>query len=219
MTDVRFKIRGRKDELVLYANMSDELDIRIFWRDLSTKAGGTMDWKQQMFLVSAPGQQPLNIVGEDLYEVAMREKRLPPHKEQSTRACKGLAKLPWLIKAKPSAADTATWVDAAAAQTAASGVSSDNAAKKESSEQLPFGIFIREEVRAVIRALPEELKKSDGIQSLLTTEQPDKSARWTPDDCALNHTQAAALGLVANEVSSVASWFETLDIDVQQKHG
>lgn len=197
MTDVRFKVRGRKEELKLCSDMDDDLQVKIFWCDLCTKAGGKREWREQMFLVSAPNQQPINIVGQDLYEVAMRERKLPPHKDEPNRACKSLAKLPWLIRAKNITQDPAE-TGTTPAQTAASGAPIEQ--KKDSSEQLPFGIFIREEVRAVIRGLPEELKKADGIQSLLTTEPPGSSAKWTPDDCALNHSQAAALGLVASEV-------------------
>lgn len=200
MTDVQFKIRGRKELLSMGKDMSDDLELQIFWCDLCTKAGGTRPWRQQMFLVSAPTQAPINICGEDLYQMARREQKLPPHKEQDVRACKALPKMPWLIKAKNVTTEGVDMTGTAPAITAASGVSNSSGGYQGSNEQLPFGIFIRDEVRAVFRDLPDAMKKSDAIESLLTSEQPADGKKWTPDDGALIQSQVSAIGVIAAKV-------------------
>lgn len=199
MTDVVFKIRGRKDELTLGTDVTDTLNLKIFWADLATKAGGTGYWQDQAFLVSAPGQEPINVSGADLFTVAMRERLLPPHKVQKSRACKALQKMPWLIKAKHFPGDSDNALPSASVPTA-SGSTNCSAGKPKRNVQLPFGIFIREEVRAVFRDLPENLKAAEGIQSLLLTDPPGGTGRWTPDDCALNQSQARALAIAAAKV-------------------
>lgn len=204
MTDVDFKIRGRKELLSMKKDMSDTLELEIFWCDLSTKAGGTRPWKQQMFLVSAPNQVPINVSGQHLFEMALRETALPPHKEQPVRACRALSKLPWLIKAKNASAEVDVGVSTA--NTAASGVATSGSGAPTSSCQLPFGIFIRDEVRAVFRDLPEELKKADAIEGLLTSEQPEEGKKWTPEESALIQSQVSAIAFVAAQVRIPADW-------------
>lgn len=197
MSDVQFKIRGRKEPLVFGPALTGELDIAIFWADLSAKAGATGPWREQTFCVSCPGQADATLIsGEHLFLLAMQERELPPHKQQATRASTKLPSTPWYIKAKPAfTCHKSADEEASGATAGASGT-----VEPTSAQQLPFGIFIREELRSVVRDLPEEFKKGEGVDSLLITDFPGGKTKWTPDDCALNQRQADALGIVGLKV-------------------
>lgn len=202
MSDVVFKIRGRKEPLVFGPALTGELDIAIFWADLSAKAGATGPWREQTFCVSCPGHADATIIsGEHLFLLAMQERELPPHKEQSTRASSKLPGKPWFIKAKPA------FSNKQASEAEASGTTAGASGNMEPAitQQLPFGIFVREELRAVVRDLPDEFKQMEGIDSILITSFPGGKTKWTPDDCALNQRQADALGLVGSKVRSTSS--------------
>lgn len=202
MSAVHFKIGTSTKHLVFKgADMSTPVDIDIFFSDLRTQAGGTQDWRVQEFDVGSSGGRPIAMNGKQLCQLALKESTLPPHNVQSKRAYEYLPTQPWHVRARLPAPMTPVGTTSAADT-----IASTASTKSGGGNQLPFGIFIRAEIRNVIRDLPQSIKTRPAIQELLAADPPSEGSKlnWTPHNSAMIKRQADALRRVGKEVRSAA---------------
>lgn len=203
MSNVHFKLAHSTKPMVFKgAEMATPVGLDIFFSDLRTQAGGTQDWRVQEFDVGSQSLRPIAMSGKQLCQLTLQESTLPPHSEQPKRAYEYLPTQPWHIRARAPPSKTQQGTVSAVEPTASSA-----STKSGGGNQLPFGIFIRSEIRDVIRDLPRDIKIRPAIQELLTADPPEEGLKinWTPHNSALIKRQADALRRIGKEVR-LAEW-------------
>ena len=158
-----------------------------------------MDWRQQEFDVGCVNHRCIAMNGAQLCNLTIQESKLPPHDQHPKRAYEYLPTMPWLIRARRTAPVV---VDVADEDNVPTASTARGAARNGRANQLPFGIFIRDVVRAPLRDLPPAMKSRPVIQELLTADPPcnGRKTNWTPENSAMIKRHAEALRRIGVEV-------------------
>lgn len=142
--------------------------------------------------------------GAHLCNLTLQECKLPPHELQPKRAYEYLPTQPWLIRARRTPTQV---VDVTGDEDETTGCTPRVGTKSGCTNQMPFGVFIRGEVREPLRDLPAAIKSRPVIQELLTADPPPPGSKlnWTPDNSAMIKRHADALRRAGTEVCNVAA--------------
>lgn len=160
-----------------------------------------MDWRQQEFDVGCVNHRSIAMNGAQLCNLTIQESKLPPHDQQPKRAYEYLPTMPWLVRARRTAPAVVD-VTAADEDLETTVYTARGATRNGRVNQLPFGIFIREVVRAPLRDLPPAMKSRPVIQEILTADPPCNGSKvnWTPENSAMIKRHADALRRIGVEV-------------------